>query len=360
MTFKSLSMNVRGRKQIHVPSPAFGTFSPEASSSTGDPQQTIQTVRTAIQAGCRHLDCAWEHNVDVEVGEGIRQSSVPRNELFVTHKLWANFCAPENVEVALDLALQRMGVKYIDLFLIHHPVAVKPVGDLRKAWMGKNATLEDQGCAADGMGNFIPDLEHCPAAVAALNGGEGSIIPTWNAMKALVRCGKARAIGVSNFDVEHVQEILSAQSDADDEVPLSCNQIECHPWFPNQRLLEFLQKHNILVMAYSPFASSKYEVEVFPPEPLTPYGTTLLKDETVQRIATKNGLSAGQVLLSWAAQRSTLPIFRSCSPQRQKENLLFKELPQEDVQLLAALELANKMGKSTTPMAFPRIKVYDW
>lgn len=253
-----------------------------------------------------------------------------------------------------------MGIDYVDLFLIHHPVAIKLAGDLRKAWMGEEATLEDQGCAADDKGNFIPDLEHCPAAVAALNGGEGSIIPTWNAMKALVRCGKARSVGVSNFEVKHVQEILGAQSDMDDEVPLSCNQIECHPWFPNQRLVEFLQEHNVLVMAYSPFAPFKYETGVFPPKPFTPYGTTLLKDKTVERIATKNDLSAGQVLLSWAAQRYTLPIFRSCSPRRQQENLLFKELPQEDVQALETLELDNKMGKSTTTMAFPEIKVYDW
>lgn len=136
-------------------------------------------------------------------------------------------------------------------------------------------------------------------------------------MKALVRCGKARSVGVSNFEVKHVQEILGAQSDMDDEVPLSCNQIECHPWFPNQRLVEFLQEHNILVMAYSPSAPSKYETGVFPPKQFTPYGTTLLKDKTVERIATKSGLSAGQVLLSWAAQRYTLPIFRSCSPRRQ-------------------------------------------
>ncbi|KAJ5186354.1 Aldo/keto reductase subgroup [Penicillium cf. viridicatum] len=353
-------MNIRGRKQIHVPSPAFGTFTSDGWSSAGDPQQTIQAVRTAIQAGCRHLDCAWEYNVDVEVGEGIRQSGVPRNELFVTHKLWANFSAPKNVEIALDLALQRMGIEYVDLFLIHHPVATKPVGDLREAWMGEDATLEDQGCAADNKGNFIPDLEHCPAAVAALNGGEGSIIPTWNAMKALVHRGKARSLGVSNFDIEHVQEILSAQSDVEDEVPLSCNQIECHPWFPNQPLLGFLQEHDILVMAYSPFASFKYEIGVFPPKPFTPCGTTLLKDEVVGRIATKNGLSASQVLLSWAIQRSTLPVFRSCSPQHLQENLLSKELPREDVQALATLELDGEIRKSTTTMVFPGIKVYDW
>ncbi|OQE06911.1 hypothetical protein PENVUL_c016G08714 [Penicillium vulpinum] len=353
-------MNIRGRKQIQVPSPAFGTWTVDGWKSTGDPQKTIQGSCTALQAGCRHLDCAWEYNVDIEAGEAIRQSGVPRKEIFVTHKLWSTFLAPENVELGLDLALERMGLEYVDLLLIHHPVAIKSTGDLREAWIGEEATLEDQGSAADEKGNFVPDLEHCPAAVAALNGGVGSIIPTWNAMKALVRCGKARAIGVSNFDIEHVQEILGAQSDSDDEVPLSCNQIECHPWFPNQRLVDFLQAHDILVMAYSPFASFKYETGVFPPPLFAPYGTTLLKDETVERIATKNGLSASQVLLSWAAQRSTLPIFRSRSSNHQQENLLFKELPQEDVQALATLELDNKMGKSTLPMLFPEIKVYDW
>ncbi|OQE37781.1 hypothetical protein PENCOP_c009G00857 [Penicillium coprophilum] len=360
MSFKSLPMKIRGRKEIQVPSPAFGTFTLDAWKSNGDPQQAIQIIRTAIQAGCRHLDCAWEYNTDAEIGEAICQSGVPREEIFVTQKLWVNFCAPQNVEVALDLALQRMKLNYIDLFLIHHPVAVKPAGDLREAWINEGTTMRDQGCAADDKGNFIPDLEHCPAAVAALNGGEGSIIPTWNAMKALVRCGKSRSVGVSNFDVEHMQEILSVQSDDDDEVPLSCNQIECHPWFPNQRLVDFSMEHNILVMAYSPFASIKYEYGVFPPEPFTPYGTTLLRDETVQQIAAKNGMTATQVLLDWAAQRSTLPIFRSCSPQHQQENLVFRELPQEDMQALTTLELDGQTGKSTAIMYFPEIKVYDW
>ncbi|KAJ5383143.1 Aldo/keto reductase subgroup [Penicillium concentricum] len=330
-------MNIRGRKQIQVPSPAFGTFTLEGWSPTGDPQKTIQIIRTAIHAGCRHLDCAWEYNVDAEVGEALRQSGVPRKEIFVTHKLWVNFGAPQNVEVALDLALQRIGIDYVDLFLVHYPVAVKPAGDLRKAWISEATTIADQGCAADEKGNIIPDLEHCPTSVAALNG----------------------AVGVSNFDVEHVQEILDAQSDSDDEVPLSCNQIECHPWFPNQRLVEFLLEHNILVMAYSPFASVKYEYGVFPPEPFMPYGTTLLGDETVQQISAKNGMSASQVLLSWAAQRSTLPVSRSRSSQHQQENLLWKELPQEDVQTLATLELDGAIGKSTATIYFPGIKVYN-
>ncbi|KAJ5827459.1 Aldo/keto reductase subgroup [Penicillium robsamsonii] len=297
--------------------------------------------------------------VDVEVGEAIRQSGVPRKEIFVTHKLWVNFGAPQNVEVALDLALQRIGIDYVDLFLFHYPVAVKPAGDLCEAWISEDTTMAEQGCVADDKGNFIPDLEHCPAAVAALNVDEGSFIPTWNAMKDLVRYGKARAVGVSNFDVEHVQEILDAQSDSDDEVPLSCNQVECHPWFPNLRLVEFLLEHDILVMAYSPFGSVKYEYGVFPPEPFTPYGTTLLKDETVRRIAAKNGLSASQVLLSWAAQRSTLLVSRSRSLQHQQENLLSKELPQEDMQTLATLELDGTTGKSTATIYFPGIKVYN-
>lgn len=178
--------------------------------------------------------------MDELVGEGIGQSGVPREEIFITQKLWSNFLAPENVELGLDIALQRMGIQYVDLFLIHHPVAVMLAGDLRKAWIGETATLADQGCAEDENGNFVPDLKHCPASVAALNSGEGSIIPTWNAMKDLVRRGRARAVGFSNFDIEHLQEILATQCDDADEVPLSCNQIECHPWFPNQSLLDFL------------------------------------------------------------------------------------------------------------------------
>lgn len=113
-------------------------------------------------------------------------------------------------------------------------------------------------------------------------------------------------------------------------------------------------------MAYSPFASSKYETGVFPPKPFMPYGTTLLNDERVKQVAVKNGMSAGQVLLSWAFQRSTLPIFRNCSAQRQRENLELKKLPENDFVTLSGLELDRISGKCTTITVFPEIKVYDW
>ena len=270
------------------------------------------------------------------------------------------FCSRER-GVCTDLALQRMGLNYADLYLIHHPVALKPEGHLSKASMDDPESLSGQGCAADENGHFVPDLEHCPAAVAASNGGQGSILPTWNVMKALVRGGKPRAIGVSNFDIEHVQEILGSQTGSDDETPLSCNQIEAHPWYPNERLVDFQHEHKILTMAYRPFASLNYEIRdgVVTAEPFAPYGVPLLRDETVAIVAKRNNMTPAQVLLSWAVQRSTLPIFRSSSKVRQAENLVLQGLPREDVDDLNSMKLEGVTGQIAPRMLFPYIRDYD-
>lgn len=351
---RSLPMKVRGGKTVNVPCPAFGTWT-----DRDDPIATVNGVASAIQAGCRHLDCAWEYNVDIPVGEGIRKSGVPREELFITHKLWPNFAAPENVETALDTALEQMGLEYVDLYLIHHPAALTPAGDLRHARMDAGRSPRDQGFETDEKGFYIADLKHCPAAVATLNGGQGSILPTWNAMKALVRSGKVRGIGVSNFTIEHLEEILNDPSD-DGEIPLSCNQIEGHPWYPNQETLEFMHQRGILAMMYSPFAPLNWETKgtVIDFTPFTPYGTTLLKDPKVQHVAERNGLNTGQVLLSWAVQRGTIPIFRSTSARRQRENLQLNELSKEDMEVLNGMDLGDE-GISTTKVVFPGVRCYD-
>ncbi|KIW86374.1 hypothetical protein Z517_01770 [Fonsecaea pedrosoi CBS 271.37] len=292
-------LKVAGGKTIQIPSVGFGTW------GGGDPGWCKAATLTALKLGYRHLDCAWMYGVDEEVGAAIRESGVPRSEIFITTKFWPHFSAPENVELCLDQCLKRMGLDYVDLFLAHWPVAFKPIS--REAL--ENAHSRQQG----------------------------SYVPTWQAMQKLVSTGKTRAVGVSNFSIADVKELLPYAQD----VPISCNQVEVHPWLPNNELIAFMKEHGILVTCYSPFAGQKAD------------GKTLLKDPTVVKLAEKNGMDVGQLLQSWAVQRGTVPLGKSQTEARIKSNLAVRGLSSEDMQVLNALEIPDGKGRTID-------HIHDW
>ena len=126
---------------------------------------------------------------------------------------------------------------------------------------------------------------------------KGSYIPNWQALQRLVSTGKTRAVGVSNFSIAQLEEILPYATD----IPISCNQIEAHPWLPNTELIDFMHKHDIVATCYSPIAGPK------------PNGQRLVDSETVQEVAKKNDMDPGQCLQSWAVQRGTVPLGKSQS-----------------------------------------------
>ena len=235
------------------------------------------------------------------VGAAIRDSKVPRSELFITSKLWPQFGAPENVEKCLDLCLQNMGIDYVDLFLAHWPVVLKARSNISTAKAFPDATDAEKAIATDAHGAAIVDWTHTCQSIAAANGQQGSFIPTWQAMQRLIETRKARAVGVSNFNIVQLQEILSVGG----TVPVSCNQAEAHPWFPNTQLLEFMQKAEIMKTVFCPFAGQKVG------------STSLVTDPLVLRLAEKNEMGAGQLLQSWAVQRGTIPLGKSQSPGQQ-------------------------------------------
>lgn len=237
--------------------------------------------------------------VDEQVGDAIRESNVPRDEIFITSKFWPQFGAPENVEKCLDLCLQNMGLDHIDLFLAHWPLALLARSNIGSARAYPDATPDDSAIVTGDDGKPVIDWAHTTESLAALNGQQGTFRPTWRAMQALVGTGKVRAVGVSNFNIAQLKEVLSVGGD----VPLSCNQVEAHPWFPNTELINFMRDEGILATAYCPFAG-----------PTPSNGTPLVEDPIVKRLAEKNQVGVGQLLQSWAVQRGTIPLGKSQTP----------------------------------------------
>lgn len=191
-----------------------------------------------------------------------------------------------------------MGIDYLDLFLAHWPVVFEATSNISTAKAFAEATNREKAIAANDDGQVIIDWAHTCQSIAVASGQRGTFVPTWQAMQRLVTTGKVRAVGVSNFNIAQLQEILSVGG----AVPVSCNQVEAHPWFPNGQLLEYMQEAEIIGTAYCPFAGQKRG------------GVSLVEDPLVVRLAQKNRMGAGQLLQSWAVQRGTIPLGKSQTP----------------------------------------------
>lgn len=272
------------------------------------------------------------YGVDEPVGEAIRECGIPREEIFYTSKAWPNFLHPEDVELCLDKVLKNTGLGYVDLFLVHWPIVWKyPSREgLDKAWSGPKATREDRAFLFEENDKPCVDWKYVSKPIAQKAGYEGSFVPTWKAMQELVKKGKARAIGVSNFSIADVEDLLPHSQD----IPISCNQIEVHPWLPQNELIEFGKKHGILTSCYSPFAGQKAD------------GKTLLNDPAVMKLAEKNGMDVGQLLQSWAVQRGTVPLGKSATPKRIESNLAIRKLSDKDFETVNKMALPGDEGRT--------------
>ena len=269
-----------------------------------EPGEVYQAVIDAVKIGYRHIDCAPIYANEAEIGQALQflftNGIIKREELWITSKLWCNAHATDQVVPALDKTLKDLQLDYLDLFLIHWPVALKPhVMFAQKA--DDTISLKE-----------IPTID------------------TWKGMELCVKKGLARHIGVSNFSVPKLKELISQAN-----IKPEMNQIELHPLLQQQSMLDFCNRENIFLTAYSPLGS-KDRIPAFKAhdEP------SLLENPVISEIANNNNVSTAQVLISWALARGTSVIPKSVNPGRLKQNFESEnfELSQSDMNKIAKLD----------------------
>lgn len=237
-------------------------------------------VLEALRCGYRHIDCAYIYKNEKEVGQALdyafRYGIVSRDEIFVTSKLWNADHAPARVEAAINRSLSNLQLKYLDLYLIHWPVALTEGTDFPER--------------AD---EFI-DIQ------------EVALADTWKAMAALKDKSLTRHIGVSNFNIPKINDLI-AKTKLKPEV----NQVEMHPYLQQKELVDFCHENKIIVTAYSPLGSGNIADKV----------GKIQDDSTIVSIAAKHNATPSQVILAWGIRRGVVVIPKSVNADRIKENI---------------------------------------
>jgi methylglyoxal/glyoxal reductase len=242
-----------------------------------DGDTVIQAVQTAIEVGYRSIDTASLYNNERGVGQGVRESGIPREEIFITSKVWNDQQGYESTLKAFDQSLERLGLDYLDLYLVHWPVS-------------------------------------------------GKYKETYRALEKLYADGKVRAIGVSNFHVHHLEELLK-----DCNVKPVINQVEYHPHLTQEDLKRFCEKEEIQLEAWSPLKRGR-----------------LLTESTLVEIGQKYGKSPAQVILRWDIQNNVITIPKSTSAERIKENanIFDFSLTDEDMKNINNLNINDRSGSN--------------
>ncbi|AMV34466.1 putative oxidoreductase YtbE [Pirellula sp. SH-Sr6A] len=249
----------------------------------------------AIEMGYRHLDCASDYGNEAEVGQGIEkalsQRLCVRDALWVTSKLWNTNHRAEHVLPALKRSLSDLRVDYLDLYLIHFPISLKYVPESTRYPAGWFWDPEAQP----------PRMEYDPVPIRE----------TWQAMEELVDQGLVKQIGVSNFSVALIRDLLAQCS-----IRPSVLQVEAHPYLVQAKLLRYCQQESIAMTAFSPLGAPSYI-----PLGMATKGDSVLEHPVVVGIAKSHGKSPAQVVLRWGVQRGTSVIPKSSNPDRLRENL---------------------------------------
>jgi 2,5-diketo-D-gluconate reductase A len=263
-----------------IPQLGFGVFQI-------DPAETAEAVGRALEVGYRHIDTAEMYRNEKGVGEAVGASGLDRAEVFVTSKLSNGAHEPDDARRAFDDTLEALGFDYVDLFLIHWPLPTRYGGDF---------------------------------------------VSTWRVLEEFYRSGRARSIGVSNFQVAHLRRLA-----AETEVIPAVNQIEVHPYLGNEEVRGYGADHGILTEAWSPIAQGG-----------------VLDDPTISAIANRVGKTTAQVTLRWHIQRGDIIFPKSTTPSRIKENFeLFDfELTDDDLAAISALDKGEQGRTGSHPDTF--------
>ncbi|MES1039759.1 aldo/keto reductase [Peribacillus simplex] len=273
--------NIRETITLHngvkMPQLGFGVF------KVKNGNETVESVKKAIEVGYRAIDTAAIYENEEGVGQAIRECGVPREELFITSKVWNTEQGYETTLQAFDDSLNRLGLEYLDLYLIH--------------WPGKDKYLE-----------------------------------TWRALEKLYKDGKVKSIGVSNFHVHHLENLL-----ANSEVKPVVNQIELHPLLTQVEIREYCAKHEIKVESWSPLGRGN-----------------LLEEPTINHIAKKHGKSSAQVLIRWHLQHDLVVIPKSITSSRIEENAQVFDfsLSLNEMNQIDALNKNERFGSNPDELLF--------
>ena len=250
--------------------------------------EAARVVEIALDAGYRHVDTASLYNNERGVGNGVRASGVPRDEVFVTTKVWDDDHGFDKTRRAFDTSLELLGFDYVDLYLIHWPVPSK-------------------------------DL----------------FVETWRALEAIKADGRALSIGVSNFEPHHIDRLLAdtERATGTGTVP-AINQVELHPWLPQREVRDYNASHGILTEAWSPLARGR-----------------LIGDAVLDSIAAKHERSAAQVVIRWHLQLGNLVIPKSVTASRIVENFDVFDFTLDATDLAAIAGLESGLRTGMTPDA---------
>jgi len=279
---------------LTMPALGFGTLIPDLA-------LTISATRDALKAGFRHFDCAERYRNESEVGEalhsGMADFGIGREEIFVTTKLWNTNHRPDRVEAAFQGSLDRLGLKYIDLYLIHTPFAFQ---------------AGDEQDPRDENGNVIYDKNV-------------SLLDTWRALELLVDSGRCGAIGLSDVSLGELMPIYKAA-----RIKPAAVQVESHPYLPETELLKFCKEKDITFLAFAPLGHG------IKPGPI--------EDPTIIEIAERVGKTPVQILLAWAVQRGTALLTTPKTAARAEENFDITLLPEDAFNEISNIQIRQRFN----------------